>query len=220
MPQPGLHALLALASRRRLSRNPGFATGVVLGSLLPDLDGYAAAFGNLVLRMNFEETEHLFHRTLTHSLLLSGAIALFAWYRKWWMGLGLALGMALFHTFLDIFAWFDGVGILWPFASIDLWHSHLTPLQTNLLRAGNFFAFWIYLEALSTRARYSATSVPHQNWVRWTGRGCLGLGILFVVFACILSTKLYGYLDGAALLLFAYPAVLMATWRMRETIEA
>jgi len=121
--------------------------------------------------------------------------------------------MAVFHILPDILLWFDGVGILWPFASIDLWRGvHLGETAQNLLRAGNFAAFAVYLSLLSRLL--PDESVKRCAWVQW------GLAGLFGIAALVLPRKTYNLCDGAALLLFAYPSTLWLTWKHRQALEA
>jgi hypothetical protein len=48
MPQPGLHAILALATRRKSAMRRWFALGLVFGALLPDADSYPQAYAIVV----------------------------------------------------------------------------------------------------------------------------------------------------------------------------
>ena len=52
MPQPGVHAVLALATRKSFSTKKWFALGLVFGAMPPDADGYAQAYGVLVQKMD------------------------------------------------------------------------------------------------------------------------------------------------------------------------
>jgi membrane-bound metal-dependent hydrolase YbcI (DUF457 family) len=112
--------------------------------------------------MDPDTTEAIYHRTLTHSLFFALAVAIIFYLLSLVLsrseigtfGFGLATGMALLHTVIDIFAWFDAVGVFWPLWSIDLWGWFTTPeIISNLLRAGNFFAFAAYFAYLSMLAR-------------------------------------------------------------------
>jgi len=228
MPQPGLHAVLALATRNSFSKQHWFALGLTFGALLPDADGYPQAFAVLVGKMDPIQAEAIYHRTLTHSLFFALAVGL-AFYLVSLVrggrslrtfGWGMATGIALIHIFVDIFAWFDGVGILWPLWSINLWGWVTLPeVVKNLLRAGNFLAFAAFFAYLAALARRAQTDISYLARLRLYTYIELGLGILFTVLAFMLSVKTYNIPDGAIFLFWAYPNALWVTWKMRETIE-
>jgi membrane-bound metal-dependent hydrolase YbcI (DUF457 family) len=229
MPQPGLHAVLALATRNSFSRRPWFTLGLTFGALLPDADSYPQAFAIIIGRMNPVEAEAIFHRTLTHSLFfaLAAGIAFYlASLRRGGQplrifGWGLATGIAVIHIFVDIFAWFDGVGILWPLWSINLWAwLSLPEIVTNLLRAGNFLAFAAFFAYLTILARQARTDLDYLPRLRLYMYIQLGLGLLFSGSAFILSAQAYNISDGALFLFWAYPNALWVTWQMKETIGA
>jgi membrane-bound metal-dependent hydrolase YbcI (DUF457 family) len=229
MAQPGLHAVLALATRKTFSTQRWFALGLVFGALVPDLDGYPQAVATLAGNMDAHQAEAIFHRTLTHSLFFALFVGI-AFYLVSLVrggqdlrmfGLGATVGIAVLHIFVDIFVWFDGVGILWPLWSINLWEGISLPDSVgNLLRAANFFAFaafFAYLAMLARRARVDLDYLPRLQIYLYAQ---LGLGVIFTVLAFVLSASIYNLADGAVLLLLAYPNALWVTWRMKETIEA
>ena len=188
MPQPGIHAVLALATRKTFSKKRWFAFGLVLGALLPDLDGYAQAYGFLVQGISNEAAAAIYHRTLTHSLFFAAAIALLFYLLSLWrgnaelnyLGLGMATGIALLHSFVDIFAWFDGVGLLWPIWQINLWSGVIVSESVaRLLRSANFLAFgWYFAYLLSLAGRvgmdraYLPAPAPVYGPAVWPG-GCV-----------------------------------------------
>ena len=228
MPQPGLHAILALAARRRLSTRRWFALGLVFGSLLPDADGYPQAFGVLVQKMDAQAAEAMYHRTFTHTLFFPLAVVVLLYLISLVrvgqalrvFGFGLATGMALLHSVVDILGWFDGVGLLWPVWSVNLWSWVTLPeVAANLLRAGNFWAFAGYLAYLAALARKAGTDADYLPRVRRLIYAQLALAVVFTLLAVVLPLKTYNLPDGAAFLLLAFPNVLWVTWRMRETIE-
>jgi hypothetical protein len=135
-------------------------------------------------------------------------------------GLGAATGLVLLHIFVDIFIWFNGVGILWPFWSINLWEwiTLSGPVQ-NLIRAGNFYAFAAYFAYLAIIAGRARSDIGYLPRLRLYSYAQLGIGIIFTVLAFALPTSTYNLVDGAILLLLAYPNALWVTWRMRNTIE-
>ena len=229
MPQPGLHAILALAARKRLSARRWFALGLVFGSLLPDADSYPQAFAILVQKMDAQAAEAIYHRTFTHTLFFPLALvvllSLISLVRGGQalriFGYGLAVGMALLHSLVDIFAWFDGVGLLWPVWSVNLWSWLTLPEDvTNLLRAGNFWAFAAYFAYLAALARRAGTNAVYLPRLRRYTYAQLAFAAIFTVLAFLLPLKTYNLPDGAVFLLLAFPNVVWVTWQMRETIEA
>jgi membrane-bound metal-dependent hydrolase YbcI (DUF457 family) len=229
MPQPGLHAVLALATRNGFSRQQGFALGLTFGALLPDADGYPQAAAIIIGRMDPVEAEAIFHRTLTHSLFFAVAVGVVFYilsvlYRSRPLrifGWGLATGIAVIHIFVDIFAWFDGVGILWPLWSINLWSWLALPaIITNLLRAGNFLAFAAFFAYLAVLARQAKTNTGYLPRLRLYTYIQLGLGLLFTGLAFIMPATAYNIADGTLFLFWAYPNALWVTWRMQNTIAA
>jgi membrane-bound metal-dependent hydrolase YbcI (DUF457 family) len=227
MPQPGIHGVLALATRRTFSRRRWFALGLVFGALFPDTDGYAQAFGVLVQGIDNQTAEAVYHRTFTHTLFFPLAVLividLVSFLRGGrdlrTFGLGLGIGMALLHSMVDIIGWFDGVGLLWPLWSVNLWERAILPeVIKNLLRAANFWAFLWYFIYLISLARKAGTDTAYlPNLRRWTTlQGALG--VAFTALALFLPTRNYNVLDGAVFLFLAYPNVLWVTWKMRDTI--
>jgi membrane-bound metal-dependent hydrolase YbcI (DUF457 family) len=229
MPQPGLHAVLALATRKTFSTQKWFALGLTFGALLPDADGYPQAYAVLVNKMDPIEAEAIFHRTLTHSLFFAVALSLLFYLISLYrggrslrtFGFGLSTGMAVLHIFVDIFAWFDGVGILWPLWSVNLWGwLELSDIVKNLLRSANFLAFGIYFVYLASLARHARVNDDYLPRLRLYTYAQFGLGIVFTILAVFIPTKSYNIPDGAVFLFWAFPNVLWVTWKMREAIEA
>ena len=228
MPQPGLHGLFALGVLRLRPAPRGFALGLMAGALLPDLDTYPQGIA-VVLGMDPARAEALFHRTLTHSLFfaigvalaLAGSARLRGDRAQMAFAGGWLLGSVGLHILPDLLAWFDGVGILWPLWSVNLWAGVALPHPVpNLLRAMNFYAFAAYLFALGKEARRRGMDRRGLISPRKEVKVQLGLGALFTPLALLLPTSQYNLLDGAAFLLWAYPRVLWITWRMRSVIEA
>lgn len=227
MPQPGLHAVFALAARGKISTERVSALGLTLGSLIPDADSYPQAVAVLVGRMDPALAEAAYHRTLTHSLffalaLLAGftlASHIFRRPRLRRFGYGLTIGMALFHVAPDIFLWFEGVGLFWPLASVNLWEWVTLPgLVANLLRAANFWAFALYFACLASVARRNGANSAYLPCLRWYLYIQVALGVIFTALAFGLPLNTYNTLDGVAFLFWAYPNALWVTWRMRQTI--
>ena len=228
MPQPGLHGLFALGVLRLRPAPRGFALGLMAGALLPDLDTYPQGIA-VVLGMDPARAEAVFHRTLTHSLFfaigvalaLAGSARLRGDRAQMAFAGGWLLGSVGLHILPDLLAWFDGVGILWPLWSVNLWAGVALPHPVpNLLRAMNFYAFAAYLFAMGKEARRRGMDRRGLISLRKEVKVQLGLGALFTPLALLLPTSQYNLLDGAAFLLWAYPRVLWITWRMRSVIEA
>jgi len=229
MPQPGLHAVLALATRKTFSRRRWFALGLVFGSLIPDADSYPQAFAIIARGMDPRTAEAIYHRTFTHSLFLALAVGVVFYSISLLrggtalrtFGAGLAVGIAVLHSLVDIFAWFDRVGILWPFWSVNLWSWLTLPeIVGKLLRAGNFWAFAGYFAYLAAVASRTGTNRAYLPRLRRYTYAQLALAVLFTVLAFALPARTYNIPDGAAFLFLAYPNALWVTWRMREAIEA
>jgi len=229
MPQPGIHAILAVAARTRISTRRWFPLGLALGSLLPDADSYAQADGVLVQGLDAHTAEALYHRTLTHSLFFAAGLAVLLYLLSLvrggeplrLFGAGLATGMAVFHTLPDVLAWFDGVGVLWPLWSVNLWSWFEPPeIVVKLLRAANFWAFALYFAYLAGLARRSGKNLEYLSRLRRYTYLLAALGAVFTALAFLLPTPAYNLPDGAAYLFLGYPMCLWVTWRMRETIEA
>jgi len=228
MPQPGVHAVLALAARKPFLKRRWFALGMVFGAMIPDADGYAQAFGVLVQKLDAHTAEALYHRTLTHSFFFAAALLVIFWLisvlrrdQRWLtFGLGLSTGVAVLHIFVDIFLWFDGVGLFWPLWSVNLWSWFTMPeWLSKLLQAGNYWAFLWYFSYLASLARQSGKDAEYlPNFRRWMYlQG--GLAVILTVLAFVLPSSSFNTPNGVLFLFVAFPNVLWVTWRMRETIE-
>lgn len=229
MPHPGFHGVIALAARRVFTGRHWFALGLVFGSMLPDADGYPQAFAVIAQGMDPRLADETFHRTFTHTLFFPLAIALIFLvihlFRKdrslLNFGLGMAAGAAILHSLVDILGFFDGVGLLWPLWSINLYANvHLSDHQIQMLRSVNFLAFALYLWYLSSIAKKQNTNSGYAPRVRNYGIMQAGLFAVFFALTFVLPFKTYNTVDGAVFLLVAFPNVLWATWKMRETIES
>jgi len=229
MPHPGFHGVIALAARKAFSKKHWFALGLVFGSMIPDADGYPQAFAIMAQGMDPHLAEATFHRTFTHTLFFPLAILLiflliYLFKRDLNVlsfGLGLGAGSAILHSLVDILGFFDGVGLLWPFWSINLWSGvELTDHQVQMLRSVNFLAFTLYfwyLLAIAKRANTNAEYTPRLRIY------LIAQAVLFVVFftlTFVLPFNIYNTIDGAVFLFLAFPNVLWVTWKMRKTIEA
>lgn len=229
MPHPGFHGVIALAARKAFPTKQWFALGLVFGSMIPDADSYPQAFAVIARGMDPHLAEEIFHRTFTHTLFFPLAVALIfllihAFRREAKLlnfGLGVAAGSAILHSLLDVLGFFDGVGLLWPFWSINLYENiSLTDRQVQMLRSVNFLAFALYLWYLRSIAEKANTNADYLPRVRTYMFAQGAAFLVFLALAFLLPFKTYNTIDGAVFLFLAYPNVLWVTWKMRETIEA
>ncbi len=229
MPHPGFHGVIALAARKTFSTKQWFALGLVFGSMLPDADGYPQAFAIMLQGMDPLLAEETFHRTFTHTLFFPLAIAsiflVIRLFRKdrslLNFGLGMATGSALLHSLVDILGFFDGVGLFWPLWSINLYENvKLTDLQSQMLRSVNFLAFALYMWYLLSIAKQKNTNTGYASRLKTYAIAQAALFLIFFALAFILPFETYNTMDGAVFLFLAFPNILWATWKMRETIEA
>src|SRR5579871_1682039 len=238
MPQNGLHGLVGLwaarASRRAVPSNllPPFALGIVLGSMLPDVDmypvGIATAFG-----AKFDI--YAVHRTAAHSLLLILAVlAVGLCIPRRRPGrataLGLSLGFAT-HALLDIFFWFAPIDLFWPLHDvlpnvrfvdpINLWSAvHLPGWAISLRDSFEFGAFALYLLALRRVIRAVAVNDDGEAGLLRAEVILWALFLITLATSTVASTKLQQVLVFTPLLLFAMPYCWLQTWRYRREIGA
>lgn len=222
MAQAGMHALVGMIIRKNTGKREWLLLGVLLGSLIPDMDNLAVALATLAKA----STEGL-HRTLTHSLLFIAAVVLLFWLvgrftrQARWGNLGLGLGLGIFmHILLDLLIWFNGVALFWPFPIwINLW-AQITPPAwfMKLMDPLEFLFFSLYLWALGI---WSGRLVKNVDFTK-TRRAWLMLEIaLFVIFTplAFIMTKGFQTIYGAFYLLSLLMTFFL-TIRMRQTIEA
>lgn len=91
-----------------------FYGGVLLGSLLPDIDHPKSFLGSRLLLFSKPLNKWVGHRTLTHSLLALGTLFYFSY--EAWGPLPLTVGLfvgCFSHSFLDSLT-NKGVAILYP----------------------------------------------------------------------------------------------------------
>jgi len=229
MPHPGFHGVLALAARKTFSTKHWFALGLAFGSMIPDADGYPQAVAIMAQGMDPHVAEAIFHRTFTHTLFFPLAIALIFWLIYLFkrdqtllnFGLGMATGSAILHSLVDILGFFDGVGLLWPIWSINLYANvQLTDHQVQMLRSVNFLAFTLYFWYLLGIAKKANTNGGYIPRLRSYMYIQAALFVVFFALTFVLPFKTYNTVDGAVFLFLAFPNVLWATWKMRDTIEA
>jgi len=221
MAQAGIHGLICLPLRKWMVNHEWLMLGVVLGSMLPDIDNLAVAVATLTK----VSTEGL-HRTFTHSLFtVVGIIVVFYLVRlitkqpRWHnLGIGLGLGV-LMHILLDLLIWFDGVEILWPIPFwLNLWKNVTPPgWWMTLMMPVELLFFALFFLTLYSLARKQDSDQSFLNKLRfWTGLEVF----LFLVFLVLAYTLSKGYLTifGAIYLLSLGLSIGIAV-RMRATIE-
>ncbi|MFW9903959.1 MAG: metal-dependent hydrolase [Candidatus Thorarchaeota archaeon] len=121
MAPTGFHGLLGLWIASRLDpKYSNIRIGLVVGSVIPDLD----LLGSVLIFILTSDVELTiaFHRSVTHSLVIIGAILFFSYLAKlrfesvrltyFPLIIGLVGGMLL-HITLDMF-YFDGITLFWP----------------------------------------------------------------------------------------------------------
>lgn len=222
MAQAGLHGLVGLAIRKRIPGKEGLILGILLGSLIPDMDNLAVAVATAAKL----STEGL-HRTFTHSLftviivfLAFTLVSLLTNKSRWlYLGMGLAIGMVL-HILLDLLLWFDGVALLWPIQlHVNIWRWFTPPdWLTKLLQTGEFLFLALFFIALEATAKKYKTDMEYLRTLRVWIFGFLGWFILFTVMAFVMKQGFmifYGLFYLIALGL-AFGIVI----RMRKTISA
>ena len=222
MAQAGMHALIGMLARKVTNKRQWLLLGVILGGIIPDMDNFGVAVATLAKLPTAG-----IHRTATHSVFFALAIAvifhLIGQVKKEvrWSNLGAGLGIGiLFHILLDIFLWFNGVALFWPFPLwVNLW-AHTTPpvWYMKFMDPAEFLFFGLFLAALGTWARKYKTDAD------FTGRQRVWMVIefaLFVIFVPLayIMTKGFQTIYGAAYL-FSIMAAFYLTLRMRKTVEA
>ncbi|MDQ3006146.1 MAG: metal-dependent hydrolase [Chloroflexota bacterium] len=222
MPQAGLHALTGMAVRNFAGKREWLLLGIILGTMLPDMDNVAVAVAT-VAKMD----PHGLHRTFTHSIFFVIVIMLifyvigmvtkqFRWNN---LGIGLGIGVTM-HILLDLLGWFNGVYILWPINyELNFWRNAQPPTWfMAFMNPAEMLMFAIYLYALRARARKYGTDIDFQpklfNWMIFEL-------VLFIIFTLLMFTMDAGFLTiFGALYLFSLFMVFFVTIRMRNTIEA
>ena len=224
MPQAGLHGLTGMAVRNFAGKREWLLLGIILGTMLPDMDNLAVAVAT-VAKIDTHGL-HL-HRTFTHSFFFVMAILLVfylagkARQQPRWINLGLGLGIGVtMHILLDLAAWFNGVYILWPIDyELNFWANVQPPAGfMTFMNPAEMLMFAVYLYALGAWARKYGTNSDFQNKLRnWM---ILEI-VLFIVFTPLAYIMTKGFLTiFGAVYLFSLFVVFFVTIRMRETIEA
>jgi membrane-bound metal-dependent hydrolase YbcI (DUF457 family) len=229
MPQNGFHGLFGLWTARKLApfapsgELPPFAIGVVIGSMVPDLDMYPTGIAFL---FGHSELTYVIHRTATHSLLLALVIlAIGLVIRRWrWICVGLSIG-ACTHIALDTFFWFTQIDMFWPLSRLDtglpivnLWSQEkLSGLWVNFREAFEYAAFALLLRSLRQMGTASGTSA--QSSRKWEVGLWVGfLTALITAFLFRERPALQHYIVSAPYLLLFFPYCLSRVWQLRREI--
>jgi len=135
----------AVASYTSLPFTASYTAGVVIGSLLPDIDEPKSYVGRRSLGMSHKVKEAFGHRGMTHSLFVWAVIAFIVTVESSsTFSIGLVLGY-LFHIIEDFLS-VQGVPLLWPFQTkrykIPLYRTG-SALETVLFYGA--FALLIYI---------------------------------------------------------------------------
>ena len=221
MAQAGIHGLVGTATRRWTPHQEWLMTGIILGSLFPDLDNFAVAAA--ILTSNSPEG---LHRTFTHSLflvLLIWGLALVYGRltgKTRWRNLGVGLGIGiLLHILLDLLVWFNSVHLLWPLPVwLNLWENVTPPAWwMQLMMPAEFLGFALFLGGLGWLARRQNSNTHSLRSLNvWTAVQFL----LFLIFTVMVFTMESGFFTiyGGVYLLSLLLA-LGITLKMRQTIE-
>ncbi len=222
MAQAGIHGLVGMAVRKLGGGKEWLLLGILLGSLLPDMDNLGVAAATLA-----KLPTGGIHRTATHSLFFVAALVLVFYLvsllvrqPRWnFLGVGLGLGVLL-HILLDLLIWFNGVALLWPLPVwVNLWEN-VTPPEwlMKFMDPAEFLFMALYLWALGTWMRKAGTDrgfkKMHRFWL------ILEI-VLFVIFTPLAYLMTRGFLTiFGAVYLFSLFMVFFVTLRMRRTVAA
>lgn len=222
MPQAGLHGLTGMAASRFTGKRQWLLLGIILGTMLPDMDNVAVAIATLV-----RADTHGLHRTFTHSIFFV-VLILAVFYvinmllkQPRWMNLGIGLGIGVtMHILLDLLGWFNGVYILWPIDyEINFWRNAAPPEWfMKFLEPAELLMFAIFLYVLDVWSRKSNTDIEYANRLqKWM---VLEI-VLFSIFTPLAYIMTRGFLTiFGAVDLFSLFLVFFITIRMRDTVDA
>ena len=222
MAQAGMHAMVGMAARKFTGIRQWLLLGAILGSFIPDMDNFGVAVAT-VMKM---PTAGI-HRTLTHSIFFVLAVVAFFYVigqvkkDALWGNLGVGLGLGvLLHIILDIFLWFNGVALFWPFPLwVNIWAKTAPPEWfMKFMDPAEFLFFGGYLWVLSNWAAKYKTDGDFAGKLRmWM----ILEFALFVVFTPLVYMMSKGFATiFGAVYLFSIMMAFIVTLRMRKTIEA
>jgi len=226
MAQAGIHALIALQSKRLISHKRGLYPSIIIGSLLPDLDIILVAIFSLF--STIEKSTEIFHRTFSHSffsLIIVYLLFIIISEAKKdtqlkTIGKGIAIGILL-HIIVDTFLWFHGVHFLWPlpFNEFNLWKSmHIPVILRNFILSIEFLFFRIYAWFLIKQ--YLSNPVHHGWFIKFLTKWMKIEFIFFIIFLLFTFFEIpsFTFLFGLAYI----PSLIMAiisTLLMWHSIE-
>ena len=222
MAQAGMHAMVGMVARKFTNTRQWLLLGAILGSFIPDMDNFGVAVAT-VMKM---PTAGI-HRTLTHSIFfVLAVVAIFqqiGQVRKdaRWANLGFGLGAGiLLHILLDIFLWFNGVAMFWPFPLwVNIWANTTAPVWfMKFMDPAEFLMFGGYLWALSNWAARYKTDGDFTGKLRMWMILEFALFVIFTPLAYIMA-KGFATIFGAVYL-FSIMMSFSVSIRMRKTIEA
>lgn len=222
MPQAGLHGLTGMAVSRFTGKRERLALGIILGTMLPDMDNVAVAVATLA-----RADTHGLHRTFTHSVffvvLIVAVFQIAGSLRNQphWTNLGMGLGIGVtMHILLDLVGWFNGVYILWPVDyELNFWRNANPPEWfLKFLEPAELLMFAVFLYALKVWSRKYDTdsdySMRLRNWMIFEI-------VLFAIFTPLAYSMTRGFLTiFGAVYLFSLFLVFFITIRMRKTVDA
>ena len=222
MAQAGMHGMVGMAVRKMTGRKEWLLLGILLGSVIPDMDNVGVAVATVAKL----PTEGI-HRTMTHSIFFAIAVAAVFYVigqakkTERWLSLGLGLGLGLIlHDLLDFVLWFNGLEFFWPLGGeINFWANSTPPEWfMKFMDPAEFLFFGLYLWALGTWARKFNTDAEflktHRLWM-------ILEFALFAIFTPLVYLMTKGYLTiFGAFYLFSIFMVFFVTIRMRKTVEA
>lgn len=234
MAQTGLHSLIATAITEKTvpaKHRSKLAWGILLGSVLPDIDALPMAIAYLITGNT--STVYLLHRSGTHSLfaviLLFLVCIIISKIKKMpviaSLGCGLSLGILL-HIIVDLL-WWGPVDLLWPLGFFG-WHSEiyllqnhpLTPMAAKLLGSGEFLfyaLYFIYLRRLARKKQTNLAWLPKLNkliniqFISFTA---------FIILAFFIPRMQFEILLYALLIVFYFPLFIYIITRLKNTIES
>jgi len=221
MAQAGIHGLVGMAVRRWMPKKEWLMLGIILGSMLPDMDNLAVAYATLT-----GLDTHGLHRTFSHSLIvILGLVFVFYLIARITkrsrinnLGFGIGIGMTL-HSLLDLILWFRGVELFWPFfGEINLWSGYTPPAwwYNTLESALEFLFIAVFFGLLLYLAKKQGTDKGFLKKLQvWTW---LQFG-LFSVFLVLVYTWDGFFIVHGALYLLSMILAFGITIRMRDTIE-
>ncbi|MEB3751683.1 hypothetical protein EP10_002538 [Geobacillus icigianus] len=106
----------AVSAHTELPFTAAYTAGLVIGSLLPDIDEPSSYVGRRSFGVAGKVKEAFGHRGMTHSLIVWGVLAALVWRESASpFAAGVVLGY-LFHIIEDFFS-VQGVPLFWPFSS-------------------------------------------------------------------------------------------------------